>query len=66
MLVLGRAVATTVRCVSMQVQTEPTKVLACNSKELRTAEAVGFGAVEDDLLVIVTALLLGVRAPTYV
>ena len=49
----------------MQVQTEPTKVLACNSKELRTAEAVGFGAVEDDLLVVVTALLLGARAPTY-
>lgn len=68
MLVLAGAVVRTVRGVSMQVQTEPTKLFACKSRELRTTEAVGFDVVEDDLLVVVAALLslLGARANTYV
>jgi CHASE1-domain containing sensor protein len=56
---MGEAVASTVRGVSMQVQTDPTKLFACNSKELRTTEAVGFGVAEAGLLVVVTARLLG-------
>jgi hypothetical protein len=65
-LVLGGAVVTIVRGVSMQLQTDPTKLLACKSKELRTTEAVGFGVAENDLLVVVTALLLGASADMYV
>ena len=66
MLVLGRAVARTIRGVSMQVQTDPTKVFACKIKELSTTEAVGFGVAEGSLLVVVTARLLGAaKAVTY-
>jgi len=39
----------------MQVQTDPTKLLACKSKELSTTEAVGLGVSEGGLLVVVTA-----------
>jgi hypothetical protein len=65
-LMLAGAVVRTVRGVSIQVQTEPTKLFACKSKELRTTEAVGFGVVENGLLVVVAALLslLGARADT--
>lgn len=55
MFVLGRAVVSTVCGVSMQVQTDPTKLLACKSKELSTTEAVGLGVAEGGLLVVVTA-----------
>jgi hypothetical protein len=65
-LVLGEAVVRTVCGVSMQVQTEPTKLLACKSRELRTAEAVGCAVVEVGLLVVVAARfnLLATRADT--
>ena len=65
-LVLGRAVVRTVRCVSMQVQTDPTKLFACKSKELSTTEAVGLGVAEGGLLVVVTARLFrAANAVTY-
>lgn len=63
---LSGPVVTTVRGVSMQVHTEPTKLLACKIKELRTTGAVGFGVTKDDLPVIVTARLLNASADTYV
>jgi hypothetical protein len=50
----------------MQVQTDPTKLFACKTKELNTIEAVGFGVAEGGLLVVVTARLLGAaNAVTY-
>jgi hypothetical protein len=64
-LVLAGTVVRTVRGVSMQVQTEPTKLLACKSKELRTTEAVGFAMLEEGLLVVGARFsLLGARADT--
>jgi hypothetical protein len=50
----------------MQVQTDPTKLFACKSKELSTTEAVGLGVAEGGLLVVVTARLFrAANAVTY-
>ena len=50
----------------MQLQTEPTNVLACESRELSTTEGFADGEEDDDLVVVVTARFFAPSAVTKV